>query len=843
MNWIHLICNAHLDPVWLWEWQEGAAEALSTFRTAADFCDEYGGFVFNHNEALLYRWIEEYDPGLFARIRDLVRGGRWHIMGGWFLQPDCNLPCGESLVRQILAGRRYFHEKFGAQPTTAINFDPFGHSRGLVQILARAGYDSYIFCRPRQDDMSLPAEDFYWVGYDGSRILAHRASEYYMSHLGQAAQKIRSWIRAHRGREVGMVLWGMGDHGGGPSRVDLEEVEELIRRTSTHRLLHSTPEAYFRQLRRMKPELPSRAADLNPWAAGCYTSQIRIKQTHRRLESELYATEKMLSQACLLRLLEYPGEDVERALYDLLLSEFHDILPGSSIAAVEQWALRLMGHALEILGRLKARAFFALSSNQRRASEGEFPILIYNPHPFPLRGIWECEFQLADQNRGEGWHIPSLVSNGRQIPCQLEQEASNLNMDWRKRIAFYAELEPARMNRFDCSVRLESGRPKASPRSGQEKLIFKTADLEVHINARTGLVDRYSAGGIDYLREGSFRPIVIADDADPWGSRSRSFRKEAGCFELMDRETAAEFCGEPEPELQSLRVVEEGEVRTVVQALLRWGRSAICQEYRVPKRGTELEITLRVYWNEKDKMLKLAIPTLLGDAECLGQVTFGIETLRDGGEESVIHRWVALLPRDRDGALACINDGIYAADWAGGQLRLSLLRSPAYSALPLPDRPFELARRFIPRIDQGERCFTFWLLAGRREELMDAVDSIALARNEPPCILSFQPGGEAHAGGATHAGGAAKEAGAGSGGVLQIDDPAVRLAAFKAAESRRGYVLRLFESTGRQRTANLTIPPVGIRRKLDFGPFELKSLLLDPEARTLMEIDLLEREI
>ena len=153
-----LICNAHLDPVWLWEWEEGAAAAISTFRTAADLCEQFGAFVFNHNEAILYRWVEELDPGLFARIQRLVKEGRWHIMGGWYLQPDCNMPSGESFVRQILLGRRYFAEKFAARPTTAINFDPFGHTRGLVQIMARSGFDSYIFCRPRAERLSAPRQ-------------------------------------------------------------------------------------------------------------------------------------------------------------------------------------------------------------------------------------------------------------------------------------------------------------------------------------------------------------------------------------------------------------------------------------------------------------------------------------------------------------------------------------------------------------------------------------------------------------------------------------------------------------------------------------------------------------
>ena len=99
---LYLICNAHLDPVWLWEWEEGAGETLSTFRTAAQLCEEYDEFVFNHNEAVLYKWVEMYEPELFSRIQQLVKRRKWHILGGWYLQPDCNMPSGESFVRQIL---------------------------------------------------------------------------------------------------------------------------------------------------------------------------------------------------------------------------------------------------------------------------------------------------------------------------------------------------------------------------------------------------------------------------------------------------------------------------------------------------------------------------------------------------------------------------------------------------------------------------------------------------------------------------------------------------------------------------------------------------------------------
>ena len=182
--------------VWLWNMEEGISAALSTFHTAADFCENYDGFVFNHNEALLYQWIEEYDLPLFERIQKLVKAGKWHIMGGWYLQPDCNMPSGESFVRQIRSGQEYFREKFGVTPKTVINFDPFGHSRGLVQILKKAGYHSYLFGRPSEGDCPLGGDNIIWEGFDGSQILGHRTREGYNSLMGEAGKKVREKLEA-----------------------------------------------------------------------------------------------------------------------------------------------------------------------------------------------------------------------------------------------------------------------------------------------------------------------------------------------------------------------------------------------------------------------------------------------------------------------------------------------------------------------------------------------------------------------------------------------------------------------------------------------------------------------
>lgn len=140
MKKLHLVCNSHLDPVWQWDWDEGAAAALATFYSAVRLADKYD-YIFCHNEVILYEYIERFDPGLFNEIAGLVKEGKWHIMGGWYDQPDCLVPSGESFIRQISLGKEYFKEKFDTYPKTAINFDSFGHTKGLPQILKKCGFE------------------------------------------------------------------------------------------------------------------------------------------------------------------------------------------------------------------------------------------------------------------------------------------------------------------------------------------------------------------------------------------------------------------------------------------------------------------------------------------------------------------------------------------------------------------------------------------------------------------------------------------------------------------------------------------------------------------------------
>jgi alpha-mannosidase len=847
-----LVCNSHIDPVWLWPWEEGLAEALATFRAAAGLCEEFEGFVFCHNEALLYRFVEQFEPALFEHIRALVGRGRWHIMGGWYVQPDCNLPSGESLVRQALAGKRYFLEKFGVEPTVASNLDSFGHSRGLVQILKKAGYDGYLFCRPDRQHLSLPADDFLWVGYDGSTVVAHRAADHYNSERGTARSKVERWLERHPDRADGLLLWGVGNHGGGPSREDLSALASLIAGapgsqtgesamalaegpgvspgTVRRQITHGRPEDYFDAIGKDAASLPRFAGELNPWAVGCYTSMATLKRAHRRLESAIYGAEKMLAGAAIQDLLEYPRRELQDATQDLLFCEFHDTLAGSSVSEVEEQALQRLGHALDITTRLRARAFFALLSGEPPAADGEYPVFVHNPHPFEIEDTIVCELQPPEPNFDTQVFLqPELVDpGGRAVPLQLEKESCNIQIDQRKRLVFRGRLAPSQVTRFTCRLR-PVPRPQVSgARPVTGRLDLRTAGYELALDGATGLVSRHLVRGTEYLGPGAFRPLVVKDSADPWGMKVRSFRDVAGQFRLMSPATAAAFAGVSAPELAPVRIIEDGEVRKVVEALFEYGRSALCLRYKLPAEGSEIEVEARVYWMEKDRMLKLSLPTPFAGGRVRGQAAYGVEEHEREMEELVAQKWIAVMSRSGAHALTVINDATYGFDFAEGELRLSLLRSPAYAGHPVDEvTPIVRQDRFEPRIDQGEHRFRFWLNAGTAATRLCAVDREATAKHEAPLALCAWPRG-----------GGAKARPA-----VLLSDEVVQLGAMKIAETGDRLILRLFEPAGEARATTITIPPLDLQFDVALGAFEIRTLAIDLKTRTVDETDLLERKV
>ena len=822
MKTIHLIANAHLDPMWLWRWQEGCTEALSTFRTAEECINEYPGFVFNHNEALLYEWVKEYEPDLFARIQKQVADGKWHIMGGWYLQPDCNMCAGESMIRNISLGRRFFSENFGVRPKTALNFDSFGHSVGMVQILEQAGFDSYVCCRDGSGRYPFNDSDFVWKGFNGTSVIMHRAREFYSSGLGNAGGKLERFLQDAGNEPVSMMLWGVGDHGGGPTRKDLDDLSKIMEdNKENYVIIHSTFEDYFNELRELKTEFPTYDKSLNPVCPGVYTSQIRVKQRHRELENALYSGEKMATAASLLYGREYPRKVFDEAVRALVFSEFHDGLPGSGIQPVEEDVLRMLDYGLLLMDRERLSSAIALSAGQEKIKKDSTCILIYNPHPYRVTGQMSFEMGPPEVRDHSKFYNPRAYLNGKEVPTQCE-EALCGGPGWRKKVVIEADLDPSAINRVDVYFDALDERPARVAIEQPNAFVFDNGEMRIVINSETGLMDSYQVNGKEYLQKDAFHLTAIDDSADSWEIRHKE-RFNRYPFALLTEYEGSEFSGLARRVGPSVRVIEDGEVRTVVEALFGWHDSKAYQRYILPKKGTSFEIETGVYWNERNRLLKLEIPTALTKGEYSGQVMFGHETLFGEGRESVAQKWTALT--EDNSMLAVFNQGNHGSSEKDGTIGLTLLRSAGYAGNDASSRSHCYTEmRYYPRMDQGERIFHFKIEAGDAQALTPVLDQKAQAYSEAPYIFMLAPSGQ----------GEKKDA------FITISNPSVLLSAFKQAEDGNGYTLRLYECAGSVSEATVTISSLGISENVTLQPFEIRTLHLDEKARTLQTADILD---
>ncbi len=725
MKRLHLICNAHLDPIWQWTWDEGLSAVIATFKSAADLAEEFD-YIFCHGESLLYETIEKNAPELFARIQKLVKEGKWHISGGMYLQPDCLMPCGETLIRNIAVGKKYFCEKFGVEPCVATNYDSFGHSVGLVQIMAKCGFKGYLICRPRKDvQIEYPSRFFKWISPDGSSIIVSNSSTY-NSALGEVKKKI---LQETRGEVVGMlgseskdgetnemedvdyILWGVGNHGGGPSRKDLQDIADL--KIENVELFHSTPEALFSDCLNVRGEKKTSLVTCMP---GCYSSMAKVKQAYRRTENLFYATEKMLSVAMLAGL-NPDLRNFEEAEKKLLLASFHDILPGTCIEEGEREGLGLLAAAEKTLKDYRTNAFLYLVMRQPSAKEGEFPIFVFNYQAYETKTLIETEFSLADQNwREDVCYVPHIYDeNGKELLCQQIKEDSTLTLDWRKRIIFEGNLKPLGITRFSVRVQEESIKQKTA----------QTVLLEERLKGN-GLLTA---------------PAVLEaydDTADPWGMSVEELKgigKNPIPFRLMNEKEAGAYCGVDAP-ISPIRIIEEGEILSTVEGLYTLNNTNATLQYRLYKNRPYVDITATVEFADKNKVvrLKIPVPQEFENSKAVGDGPFVWE--EKPASEITFQKWVGI--QNRKGEIFSVaNDGLYGGKVEDGCIHLTLLRGAGYCFHPIPDRELFPQDRYLPRIDCGRYVYNFRIYKGT----VYGVNAVAEEFNQRPYAVNIFPTG------------------------------------------------------------------------------------------------------
>jgi alpha-mannosidase len=792
---IHLICNAHLDPVWQWRWEEGCAEALATFASAAEILREHPGLIFNHNEAVLYEWVRRYDTALFREIQHLVKKGRWHISGGWYLQPDVNLPGPEAIIRHIARGRRFFEEHFHVCPTVAYNFDSFGHSAGLPQILRRAGYHMYMHMRPQEPEMHLPSDLYRWRGVDGSEILTYRiAIGLYHTERDNIEQRLRE------GKELALkinrdvpVFWGIGNHGGGPTREDLAKIDAFMRTEREVAVRHSTPEMLYEALRKPGRKAPVVEGELQRVFTGCYTSLSRLKRGAIRSLGTVLQTETLRTATWWQLGQEYPGSALARGWEKHLFNDFHDILPGSCTEPAEQDALHQYGIVDDAMRALRLGAAGAV--NQGRPKRLYVPVTVMNANPSSISAPVEVECMLDLRPKWTGrWHLRMFSLDGEEIPCQEEQPESLLPFNgWRRKVSFFPQLPAVGGSHFEIRIAEGEREPEPSPPPA----------LDHAIDGSTGLITSLRAGEHRECLHGSLmRALVVDDDGDAWGADRWSYRNVLGQFETVPG---------------SVRVLHSGPVRTISEAMFAWGKSTIGMRTISYPGWPVLEFRLRVQWNESRKRLKLSLPTVFRSDQILCEVPGGAMPRPADGQEYVHGRWAFL-----HGTLAghptgfgVVNNGQHGLDFKDGELRLSVLRSAAYcheQGFKLDEFPM---RKYM---DQGVHDVRLLVTAGDSELVHRVLPGLADWLAAPPAVYAHLPIG-------TH-GKKAEENRTGDAAFsfLSIEPATVRMMACIPSADGKKLIIRLQETIGVRTKASLMLRGVSKRIALALGPFEIKTI-------------------
>ena len=784
---LHLICNAHIDPVWQWDWEEGLGVTVSTFKQAADFCDEYD-YVFCHNESILYEYIEKVDPELFARIHKLVRQGKWVIAGGWYLQPDINMPCGEAMVRQIELGRKYFAEKFGARPATAYNFDGFGHSVGLVQILKKCGFDGYIICRPMEEYYHLPENEFIWKGVDGSEVKVARATDenIYTSGFGTALEEIKRKMNHYAGREYALALWGVGNHGGVNSRKDLEDIKKFREETTDFKVIHSTPEKYIAAVS------PTLTIDKSlPFFRGAYSSMSSVKQMNSLLESKLFTTEKLCAFAEEKGLYKKNEQAFTEAIKALSCLEFHDCLAGTIVRSAEISSLRKCEYALELLHREFDSAFMAIITKYKKAELETFPIFVWNGQPYARETIAETEILLPKPLTSDSEeYVATAYLGDKKIPSQTVVEEGSINFDRRKRIAYKFTARPFSVERIDVKFDIK---PKHSLRAENGDFVYEDKYKSLRISRLTGLLESYRVDGKELISGGAFAPVMFDDNADPWGWDMVRIGTNPKEFRLSDCKNGV-FAGR-----KNVNIVEDGDVLTEIESFFELGSSFVKVSYRIYKDTPYIDVNYYVLWNEQERALKIQIPTTL-DGDFFGQIMFGEETFTKGGEEYVAQRFTGI--KDGENALTLYNKGVYSFACEQNTMQATLLRGVAYCAHPIDKRPILFRDRFTPYIEQGRHEFSFRFGYNELSELENNAQEFL----NGDYSLSFFPHGDGYDF---------------SGGV-EINTKVVSLVSLY--RDGDGYTLRLINNNGQEECAEFTV--FGVKTKAKFGKFEVKTFEL-----------------
>ncbi len=791
----HMIGNAHIDPVWLWQWPEGYQEVRATFQSAIDRMEEYPDFVFTCDSSVFFEWVEESDAELFERICARIAEGRWQVVGGWWVEPDCNIPSGESFVRQALYGQRYLHERFGITATTGANIDSFGHNASIPQILRKSGMDTYVFLRPGPREKELESPLFWWEAPDGSRVLAYRIPHEYCApkeDLGEHVEKAIASLPPERDELA--VFYGVGNHGGGPTRANLESIAELNGRAGPRLELSSLRRFFDAVL--ADGDVPTLAGELQHHSPGCYTTHSGVKQWNRRAENLLQRAEKWCAIADVLGAAQYPLEELTKAWKLLLFNQFHDTIAGTSIEPAYEDARDQLGHASSLASLAFNRAVQSIARQIDVEPEEDMrPVVVFNPHPWRLRTDVELEYTWL---RTQGHHV--VDDAGENVPMQMTRPLTTMS-SLRGRLVFPVDVPPLGYRVYRVRRGVVQGEPLAATEATLEN-----EHLLLELDPATGRMARLvlKATGVDLAAPDKPHAVVVDDVSDTWGHDVRRYDAEVGEFECT-----------------RVRLLETGPVRSMLRVESRFGSSTLREDYVLSADAGHVDVHVALDWHEQLKLLKLRYPTNVAAERATYEIPYAHLDRAANGDEEPGQSWADVSADGR--GLTVLNDAKYGYDARGGDIGISAVRSPVWawhSPRELePEGDFEY-------MDQGRQQFRIRLVPHAGDWREAGVVRLAAELNQPAFGLI-----ETY-----HAGPLAQQT-----SFLADGEGDVVVTVLKRSEDDDALVVRGYESAGRAARASIQLHLLNRIFEADFAPHEIKTFRVqrDPD-QPVVEVDLLE---
>lgn len=785
---IYLIGNSHLDPVWLWRWQEGFSEIVATFRSALDRMNDYPDFKFTSACAVYYEWIEKLDPEMFAEIQQRVREGRWNIVGGWFLQPDCNMPCGESFARHALISQRYFKEKFGVMAKTGYNVDSFGHNAMLPQILKKSGMDNYVFMRPMPNEYNLPDDLFYWESQDGSKVCAHRIPLAYNIDMPRIdmVDKIREL--SQKAERDYLAFYGVGNHGGGPTIALIDKINEM----NNGDLVYSDTETFFETVDKSK--LQTVKNELQHHARGCYSACATVKANNRRSENNLLAAEKLSVMANRLVNADFPTKKLNKAWKNTLFNQFHDILAGCAIKKAYDDASYLYGETMSITEQVLqlsiqkiARRIDTLQGETLPSTKDPkhwktwqhevlgAPIVVFNPHAWPVAMPIQINEHATKVTAPDGSEIPFQKVRGDQTNCNDLHHT-----------AFIANVPAMGYAVYRVFVEKESEVEFLKKMTATEN-VLENDYIRVEFSKKTGdIATFYDKKQNKYIINNDCKAILLDETAaDTWAH---------------DKDYLGEKCGEFGNPI--FKVIEDGNVRATVRVTTKYENSTLVRDFTITPDSNVVTVKTKVDFHEKHRVLKFTFP--IGEEKVTAKIPYGTITRESNVGEEPCGSWIAA------NGIAVANDSKHGYDTIDGEMRLTVLRSAIYADhYGWRDEHCEYMEQGIHEFTYSVFPYTTPVDAERRAQELNfplryVVDSFH--KGDLPETM----------------------------GCFTSDNDNVIVTALKKAEDSNEMVIRMFEANGENTTMNITL----FDKTLSFDISHNEILTLNENGNSLNLIEM-----